>query len=109
MRRYVRWCLLTSACLFALVTSVGSASAQSDGGEGWIQGISSDSYLIVMADNTVWLVEGYYLPDTVAWVPGNNVMYSSGNDRCLDARSMLLVNVDDKTLRVLPAFTRLAV
>jgi hypothetical protein len=84
-----------TACFFVLFTSVGSASAETDSGEGRIQNISSDSYLIVMADNTVWLVEGYYLPDTVAWVPGNNVVYSSGNDRCIDARSMLLVNVDE--------------
>jgi hypothetical protein len=84
-----------SACSFVLFTSVGSAYAQTNGSDGWIQDVSSDGYLIVMADNTVWLVEGYYVSDTAVWLPTDNIMYSSGNDRCTNVRSMLLVNVDE--------------
>jgi hypothetical protein len=78
-----------------LLTGVDAASAQTDGSDGWIEGVSTDGYLIEMADSTVWLVEGYYVADTSVWLPTDNIVYSSGNDRCMNERSMLLVNVDE--------------
>jgi hypothetical protein len=92
------WSWLVKPALLALallLTSVGSASAQTDGSHGLIGDISSDGYLILMADNSVWLVEGYYVSNTTVWSPTDNIIFSSGNDRCIDGRSMLLVNVDE--------------
>jgi hypothetical protein len=78
-----------------LIIGVGTANAQTDGGEARIADVSSDGYLVLMADNSVWLVEGYYLAATSVWLPTDNVVYASGNDRCLSTRAMLLVNVDE--------------
>jgi hypothetical protein len=81
--------------LALLFTSIGSANAQTDGSHALIGEISSDGYLILMADNTVWLVEGYYVSNTTVWSATDNITFSSGNDRCMNVRSMLLVNVDE--------------
>jgi hypothetical protein len=83
------------AVALLLIGVVGTANAQTDGGEAWIADVSSDGYLVEMADNTVWLVEAYYLAATSGWLPTDDVVYASGNDRCLDTRAMLLVNVDE--------------
>jgi hypothetical protein len=87
--------LLALALLF---TGAASANAQTDGSHGLIGDVSTDGYLILMADNTVWLVEGYYVARTAVWLPTDNVVFSSGNDRCADVRSMLLVNVDEHNI-----------